>query len=337
MTLTHPAAGGNADRCRYRRDVSYPGLAGSQSAAQDGPRGQATEQSGHSAADRARPLDGRQARPRTARQRRPIGTITRGTTAPNRLRRIDRWLTGSWAARVLRAAADPLVVDLGYGASPVTTLELARRLRRVRPDVEVVGIEIDPVRVRAAQELTEPGLHFARGGFELSPLQGRRPVIVRAANVWRQYDETEVAAGWAQVTARLAPDGLLVDATCDEIGRRSAWVCVQRGGAVSLTISLRLAGLEQPSDVAERLPKSLIHRNVPGEGVHAWLQALDEAWRHHAPLASFGARQRFLATCEATRSAGWPVLGAAKRWRLGEVGVAWSAVAPGTGATHQPP
>ena len=36
-----------------------------------------------------------------------------------------------------------MVVDLGYGASPVTAVELHDRLRRVRPDVEVVGIEID--------------------------------------------------------------------------------------------------------------------------------------------------------------------------------------------------
>jgi len=33
----------------------------------------------------------------------------------------------------LQAAADPLVIDLGYGALPVTTLELAARLRVVRP------------------------------------------------------------------------------------------------------------------------------------------------------------------------------------------------------------
>ena len=81
---------------------------------------------------------------------RPVGTITRGTTNPNRLRRADRWLC-SVHAPLLRSAADPLVVDLGYGATPVTAVELLDRLRRVRPDVEVVGIEIDPSRVAAAR------------------------------------------------------------------------------------------------------------------------------------------------------------------------------------------
>ena len=39
---------------------------------------------------------------------RPVGTVTRGTTNPNRLRRADRYLTGVLAP-VLRGAADPLL------------------------------------------------------------------------------------------------------------------------------------------------------------------------------------------------------------------------------------
>ena len=84
----------------------------------------------------------------------------------------------------------------------------------------------------------------------------------------------------------------------------------------------------RPSDVAERLPKALIHRNVPGERVHAWLAALDEAWTRAAVLAPFGARQRWLATCRGVAAGGWPLLDGPSRWRLGEVGVAWDAVRP---------
>ena len=54
---------------------------------------------------------------------RPLGTVTRGTTATNRLRRVDRWLVATYAS-ALRSASDPLVVDLGYGASAWTTVEL---------------------------------------------------------------------------------------------------------------------------------------------------------------------------------------------------------------------
>jgi hypothetical protein len=256
-----------------------------------------------------------------------VGTITRGTTNPNRLRRVDRWLAGPQAWRLRRTATPPVVVDLGYGASPVTAVELHDRLRKVRPDVEVVGIEIEPDRVALGRPLERRGLSFRLGGFEV-PLDGREATVVRALNVLRQYDESEVADAWATVQARLAPDGLLVDGTCDELGRRSAWIAVDRSGPLSLSLSWRLRGLDRPSDIAERLPKSLIHRNVAGEPVHDWLQALDRAWLHAAPHASFGVRQRFLAAVEAVRAEGWPVADGPSRWRLGEVTVDWSAVAP---------
>ena len=257
-----------------------------------------------------------------------MGTITRGTTNPNRLRRVDRWLAGPQARRLRRSRTAPVVVDLGYGASPVTAVELHHRLRRVRADVQVVGIEIDPARVEAARPLEREGLSFRRGGFEVPLDGGVRPVVVRAFNVLRQYDEGEVAAAWARVGERLAPGGLLVDGTCDELGRRSTWVAVTQDGPVSLSLSLRLADLAQPSDVAERLPKALIHRNVDGEPVRDFLAALDGAWARQAPHAAWGVRQRWLATVGALREEGWPLLDGPSRWRLGEVTVAWSAVAP---------
>ncbi|HET7396951.1 MAG TPA: class I SAM-dependent methyltransferase [Intrasporangium sp.] len=258
---------------------------------------------------------------------RPVGTITRGTTHPNRLRRCDRWLAGPVARRLRRAGAAPVVVDLGYGASPVTAVELHDRLRAVRSDVRVVGIEIDPLRVAAARSLERDGLTFRRGGFEVPLERGTRPVVVRAFNVLRQYDEDEVRAAWGQVQARLAPGGVLVDGTCDEVGRRASWVAVEPAGPVSLTVSLRLGGLGRPSDVAERLPKALIHRNVPGEPVHAYLADLDRAWAYAAPHAAWGARQRFLAAARAVAT-DWPLLDGPRRWRLGEITVAWDAVAP---------
>ncbi len=86
---------------------------------------------------------------------RALGLPTRGTTGPNRLRRVDRWIVGTQSAR-LRDAVDPLVVDLGYGQRPVTTVELASRLRDVRPDVRVLGLEIDPERVAGAASHADP-------------------------------------------------------------------------------------------------------------------------------------------------------------------------------------
>ncbi len=262
------------------------------------------------------------------RRTRPVGVVTRGTTNPNRLRRCDRWLAGPRAS-LLRRAGDPVVVDLGYGATPVTAVELRDRLRAVRPDVEVVGVEIDPARVAAAQPLAGDGLSFVVGGFEVPLAGGRRPVVVRAFNGRRQYDAAQVTAAWAPTLDRVAPGGLLVDGTCDELGRRAAWgALTPEAGPVSRTLSLRLRGLGRPGEVAERLPKALIHRNVPGEPVHAFLTALDDAWAREAPVGGFGARQRFLAAAARLRDDGWPLLDGPARWRLGELTVAWDAVRP---------
>lgn len=258
----------------------------------------------------------------------PVGAPTRGTTNPNRLRRVDRWLASDpGVTRLLRRADAPLVVDLGYGASPVTTVEMARWLRSVRRDVRVLGLELDAERVAVAQAAVDkPWLDFRRGGFELA---GTRPVVVRAFNVLRQYDEAEVTGAWSLMLAAMAPDGLLVEGTCDEIGRLSTWVAVGPEGPRALTLSVHLASLERPSTVAERLPKILIHRNVPGELVHDLLSTLDVCWATAAPHQNFGVRARWVHTVHLLTARGWPVLNRPARWRLGELTVPWTSVAPG--------
>lgn len=268
----------------------------------------------------------------------PLGHPTRGTTGTNRLRRNDRWIAASSA---FRTAPDPLVVDLGYGASGVTAFELATRLQRVRADAEVLGLELDPVRVATAKAQLEDvragrtpfaadiRVSFARGGFEVPVPGGRRPAVIRAMNVLRQYDETDVRAAWARMAGALAPGGLVIEGTCDEIGRIASWVDVSADAEpVRFTISLRLAELDRPSIVAERLPKALIHRNVPGERIHDLLIQLDREWDRAAPLSTFGATQRFLAAVASLKAQGWPVLGGRHRWRLGELSLPWSSVAP---------
>ena len=260
-----------------------------------------------------------------ARPTAPRGRITRGTTGVNRLRRIDRWIA---TLPVLRNTPDPLVVDLGYGAAATTTLELCDRLAVVRPEVEVVGVEIDPERVRIAAAAARDGVIFRLGGFEVPTPEGRSPAVIRALNVLRQYDEGEVAEAWATMVARLQPDGILVEGNCNELGRVASWIALGPQGMRSFTISLRLAELEKPSIVAERLPKALIHRNVPGERVHALLTELDRLWAVHAPLAVYGPTQRWIAVIRELRDAGWPVHDGRARWRLGELTLDWSAVAP---------
>ena len=258
--------------------------------------------------------------------KKPQGTITRGTTNPNRLRRVDRYIA---TLPVLRTG-EPIVVDLGFGASPITAVELLSRLRKINSRMHVVGIEIERERVERGLAVASDHLHFMHGGFE-TPLPShlaQRADVIRALNVLRQYDESEVAAAWQQMQSRLSESGILVEGTCDEIGRLSSWVTLDKNGPISFTISLRLSGLDLPSKVAERLPKVLIHHNVAGEKIHDFLQALDLAWQSNAGIGAFSAAQRWVSTCKQLVAAGWPLVGDRKRWRLGELTIEWSAVAP---------
>ncbi|WP_241257451.1 class I SAM-dependent methyltransferase [Rhodococcus sp. KRD162] len=223
--------------------------------------------------------------------------------------------------RVLLESPDPLVVDLGYGAMPNTTLELAGRLRTIRADVRVTGLEIDPARVVPGKD----GVEFARGGFELA---GLRPDLVRAFNVLRQYPEDAVPAAWSRIQSRLAPGGLLVDGTCDELGRRCAWVLLDAQGPRSLTLAWDPFDVETPSDIAQRLPKVLIHRNIEGERIHDLLQRADRAWSVAAPLATFGPRLRWRAALKILAEQGLPVTIPRRRMRDNVLTVPWSAVAP---------
>ena len=141
--------------------------------------------------------------------RSPQGQPTRGKTARNRLRRVDNFVI-QYDPTLLRREdglfKGAFFVDLGYGAEPFTTLESAERLRRLNPQLPVLGVEIDPARVAAALPNTDALTHFRLGGFNL-PLRQRADGstetvrLIRAFNVLRQYEESEVSA--SLVDARL--------------------------------------------------------------------------------------------------------------------------------------
>ena len=250
------------------------------------------------------------------------GQITRGTTNPNRLRRIDRWVNHHYGA-LIRSSHDPLLVDLGYGAYSVTTREWCDRVSDIRSDIEMVGIEIDPERVKQAQSDARQNLSFILGGFEI-PTQ-RKPLIIRAFNVLRQYDESEVESAWHTMTHRLQPGGVLIEGTCDELGRIAVWVTLQsqEPSPHTLTFACDPRHLEKPSQFAERLPKILIHHNVPGEPIHAFLQDWDRAWHSAAPFSVFGAKQRWNQSVRLLSST-WKIK--SEPSKLGSLSIEWGLV-----------
>lgn len=261
--------------------------------------------------------------PTAGKKIKPIGVITRGTTGVNRLRRFDRWCFHHDRVRSLVAGygSGTLALDVGYGASHTTTVEWGRWIHRLDSKMRVVGLEINPERVLPAQG----GVSFELGGFELA---GYQPQLVRAFNVLRQYDVEQVADAWNTVTSRLAPGGLFFEGTCDEIGRRCSWITLDATGPVTLTLAWDPWGVEKPSDVAERLPKVLIHRNVPGEKIYSLLAAADAAWDYSAGWEPYGPRVRWEKARLMLVEQGWPI--EIPRRRVGDclLTVPWDVVAP---------
>jgi hypothetical protein len=258
------------------------------------------------------------------KRNKPLGVITRGTTNPNRLRRVDSWMVWKYGD-LLRTLDSPTIIDLGYGASPITTLQLAQRITRAAPKTKVIGLEIDRERVTSAKLFEDEHVQFCEGGFELAGI--RNPILVRAFNVLRQYQESEVEAAWTEMSKHLHPLGAIVEGTCDELGRLATWVEITKSGPQSLTLSVRLKDLVAPLEIAERLPKILIHRNTPDNAVHGFIQDLQRSWQSAASISVFGPRQRWRATVDSMRER-WPILSPRNRDQLGEITVEWSAVAP---------
>ena len=260
---------------------------------------------------------------------RPVGTATRGTTNPNRLRRVDRWIAGRPGA-ALRRAADARGVDLGYGAAPLTAVELLRPAAHGRArDAAVVGIEIDPARVAAARPYERPGLDL-RARRLRGAAAGRRAgtVLIRAANVLRQYDEDEVAAVWRRLCARLAPGGaagrghLRRDRAAARLGgaraRRAAHGHLRRPARLPgapLRPGRTAAQGADPPQCAGRAGARLPARTSTAPGPRPPRSA------RSAPASGGSRRRQALA-------ADWPLTGDPRRRRQGEVTVRWEALAP---------
>jgi len=243
---------------------------------------------------------------------RPAGRITRGKTAPNRLRRVDHFLSAYDPGLLRREDGDfhrALFVDLGYGSDPGTTLESAARLRRLNPGLPVLGVEIKPERVARAQPFTDERTFFRLGGFNL-PLErwpdGRAETVrlVRAFNVLRQYDEHEVLPACQLVLGRVLAGGLLVDGTSDPFGRVWTANLLRRRPSSEkrswdlevLVLGANLSAGFDPGAFQTRLPKSFIHRMVPGDPVYGFMEDFKAAARDTRSSRIWGPRTWFAAT-----------------------------------------
>src|SRR5690349_15548425 len=137
----------------------------------------------------------------------------RGRTAPGRLEGLDAYLLHEERALLARredAWAHAAFVDVGFGEHPWTTLDSARAFRDVHPELPVVGVELEPHRVAAAQEYADALTDFRQGGFSLPLRPGETVRLIRAMNLLRGYRPEDVPGIHHTLGQALLEGGLLV-------------------------------------------------------------------------------------------------------------------------------
>lgn len=210
----------------------------------------------------------------------------RARTRPGRLGALDAWVVHEQSPLLVPGAR---VVDVGYGESPVTVVELAAALRAVQPGLTVHGVEREASRV--------PPPPWAEGvtlGWGEAPGPA---VLVRAMNVLRSYRADEVAPLHAALGAALDEGGLLLEGSSDTEGHvLTCHLLRKRGGALVSEGLLCFTDLSRgfsPWLFRDWLPRDLRRSVKPGTPVHALFTRWD------ACLAASGAREpreRFLAS-----------------------------------------
>lgn len=254
--------------------------------------------------------------------KKPQGQITRGKTAPNRLRQVDHFFLMYDRDVLIRRAGDfsrALFVDLGYGAEAITTLETASRFRQANPHLGILGIEIEPQRVANALPYADAQTHFRLGGFNMPLQPGECVRAIRAFNVLRQYEEAEVLSAWEQMGRGVLTGGLLVEGTSNPFGsiwaanvlRRVEGPFPWKQEALALYTNFRL-GFD-PAEFQTILPKNYIHRMVAGEPIYEFFEAWKSACTETIGAKTFGLRHWFAASAQRLQQRGYAVR-LQKRW-----------------------
>jgi hypothetical protein len=254
--------------------------------------------------------------------KKPVGQLTRGKTASNRLRRVDNFILLYEPSLLMRTDGlfpRSLFVDLGYGFDARTTLESAARFRRANPDLPILGVEIDRERVDAALPFADEITHFRLGGFNLPLQPGESVRLIRAFNVLRQYDEKDFAPAYERLAEHVLPGGLMIEGTSNPFG--SIWVAnlVRKtlesdsllSGShwkfVALVFSTNFRMGFDITDFQTVLPKNYIHHVTEGEPIHNFFEAWKRSAAETSPARVFGTRQWFIAAAESLAAKGYTI------------------------------
>jgi hypothetical protein len=253
--------------------------------------------------------------------KKPQGQVTRGKTASNRLRRVDNFILQyepSLLTRTDGLFAGSMFVDLGYGFDARTTLESAARFRRLNPDLEILGVEIDKERVENALPFADEKTFFRLGGFNLPLKKGERVRLIRAFNVLRQYEEHDFAPAYETLAEHVLPGGLMIEGTSMPYGQIWSANLARRlesgqWGGEALVFSTNFHLGFDVGEFQTILPKNLIHHVVKGEPIYDFFEAWKASAVETSAMRTFGSRQWFIAAAERMAERGYAVA-SARKW-----------------------
>lgn len=258
------------------------------------------------------------------KERKPDPREIRGRTRAGRLRGLESYFIGAY--REVIAAGEGPAVDLGFGDEAVTTLEWARALRAIRPDMQVIGVETEAWRVEAAREEAGGEAEFLKAGFELREELERPAAVIRAMNILRQYRPEEVREAHRSWGRALMEGGVLMEGTSDKEGSvlsahifRKEKARLVREGLLFFTDFQRGFAPVLFRDV---LPRDLRHGVFEGHPAYSFFQIWMKVWKEVRaegfiePRASFQASVRILRDREGlVRAAPWMVEAGMVLWK----------------------
>ncbi len=180
------------------------------------------------------------------------------------------------------------IVDVGYGETPITTLEFARAVRLVRPSLRIIGLDRSSRAESREVDLIE-------GDFSTCASLGPT-ALVRAMNVLRGYREDEVPAIHAALGASLIEGGVVLEGSTDTEGHvLVSYVLRRRGEQLvreSLLFHTDFTRGFSPWLFRDWLPRDLRRRAVPGSAIHSLLTR----WDAQSKSGSAVPKARFVAS-----------------------------------------
>ena len=233
---------------------------------------------------------------------------TKGRTAARRLRLLDTYLRLRPPPSLERPATpgtQPVVVDLGFGETAITSLELLERLQALpHAPKRVIGVEQAPHRVAAVRAALPDGspLDVREGGFALPLRPGEDVRWVRVMNVLRGYP-LEAARDAHRILARCLPEDAWVwEGSADPQGHLLTChlLRVREGDFVreGLLFATDFVRGFAPLQFRDWLPRDLRRSVRPGHPLHAFLGRWTAAFEAARGAGMQTSPERFVASAQ---------------------------------------